>query len=111
MSLRNVVLEWINWGCGPGELETLSPDDQRQFVADVIQEDPEWLYDALSETFGRKPGDRVRIVEAFRGGDFLQVGAEFDRALRTWVIETCREFWDAVFTQIREQNSDYAGDE
>ena len=111
MSLRNLVVEWLEWGVEPGTLEILSPEDKRQFVADVFDADPEWFHDSIGEYFTRNPGARSRLISNFRCGDFLQVGAILDQALVEYVINTCAEFWESEFTQVQEQESDYAGDE
>jgi hypothetical protein len=111
VSIRDVVVEWIDWGLEPGQLNSLSPAERREFVADVFQAEPDWLFDSFSEHFMRNPGERAKLAEGFRDGDFLQVGAILDRAFIHHVIETCADFWESEFTQISEQQSFYAGDE
>ena len=111
MSLRNLVVEWLEWGVEPGQLGTLSPENKRQFVADVFDAEPEWFHDSVGEYFTRNPGSRAHLISCFRDGDFLQVGAIIDRAFLEYVIKTCEEFWESEFTQIQEQQTDYTGDE
>jgi hypothetical protein len=110
-TLRTVVVEWLEWGLGAGEMHTLTPAEKREFVADVIQSEPDWLFDAFSEWFMRNPGQRAQLAERFREGDFLQVGAMVDRAFISYVTDTCADYWLSEFTQIGEQISHYAGDE
>lgn len=111
MSLRNLVVEWLEWGCEPGQLEILSPENKRQFVRDVFNAEPDWFHDAVNEYFTRNPSIRARLFDRFGDGDFLQVGAIIDHAFVEYVIKTCAEFWAAEFTQVQEQESDYQGDE
>jgi hypothetical protein len=111
VSLRNLVVEWLEWGCEPGQLDTLSPENKRQFVADVFDAEPDWFHDSVGEYFTRNPGARSRLISCFRDGDFLQVGAIIDHAFVEYVIRTCAEFWDSEFTQVQEQEQTYAGDE
>ena len=110
-TLRSVVVEWLQWGLEPGQLDSLSADEQRQFVADVFQAEPNWTFDALSEGFARLPSKRVELEQALREGDFLQVGAVLDYVCRHYVCKTCAEFWESEFTQVQEQETDYSGDE
>jgi hypothetical protein len=106
-----VVVEWLEWGLEPGQLDSLTADEQRQFVADVFQADPAWTLDAFAEGFTRLPSKRVEIEQAFREGDFLQMGAVLDSVFRHYTIKTCEQFWESEFTQIQQQESDYTGDE
>jgi hypothetical protein len=109
VSLRNLVVEWLEWGVEPGQLDTLSPENKRQFVADVFDAEPEWFHDSVGEYFTRNPGVRAHLISCFRDGDFLQVGATVDRAFLEYVIKTCEDFWEAEFTQVQEQEGEYDG--
>ena len=110
-TLRSVVVEWLRWGLEPGQLDTLTPDEQRQFVADVFQAEPDWTIDAVTEGFSRLPSKRAEFERAFRDADFLQAGAALDFVCRYYVIEICASHWESEFTQIQQQESDYEGDE
>jgi hypothetical protein len=104
------VVEWLEWGVEPGALGMLSPENKRQFVADVMDADPDWFHDAIGEFYTRNPGRRAALISNFRDGDFLQIGADIDRAFISYVIDHCAEFWESEFTQIQEQESAYDGD-
>lgn len=110
MSLRSVIDEWLAWGVEPGRL-ILDADNQREFAADVMQSEKEWLIDALAESLTRRPASAAKLIEAFRQADALQVGAVIDDCIRWYVFEHCGDYWEAEFTMAHEQNSDYAGDE
>lgn len=110
MSIRSVVVEWLEWGLEPGQLDTLTPEEQRHFVADICQAEPEWTFDAFSEGFSRSPAKRVELEQALRDGDFLQLGAVLDSVIRNYIIETCSEFWEAEFTVVKEQENRYDGE-
>jgi hypothetical protein len=105
------VVEWLEAGVEPGQLVYLGPNDKRQFVRDVFNAEPDWFHDAVGEYFTRNPSIRARLFDRFGDGDFLQVGAIIDHAFVEYVIKTCAEFWESEFTQIQEQQSEYAGDE
>lgn len=110
MSLRSVIEEWLAWGVEPGRLE-LGVENQREFAADVMQSEKDWLIDALAESLTRRPASAAKLIEAFRQADALQVGATIDECIRWYVFEHCADYWEAEFTMIGEQNSDYMGDE
>jgi hypothetical protein len=100
----------LTWGLEPGQLDTLSADDQRQFIADVFQAEPNWTFDSLNEGLSRLPSKRVELEQALREGDFMQMGAVIDYVCRRYVIESCRDYWESEFTQVQEQESTYDGD-
>ena len=106
MSLRDILLDWINGGVEPDGTGDLSPADQRQFTADIYSEVPDHLYDALVETLVRSPQVRSSLVSAYRDGDFLQVGAVLDKALRAYVIGS--PFIENEMREAKEQESEYS---
>jgi hypothetical protein len=108
MSLRDILLDWITGGVEPDRTGDLSPADQRQFTADIYTEVPDHLYDALIETLVRSPQIRSSLVAAYRDGDFLQVGAVLDKALRAYVIGS--PFIENEMREAKEQESEYAED-
>lgn len=105
MSLRDILLDWITGGVEPEATGDLSPADQRQFTADVYSEVPDYLYDALVETLVRSPQVRGSLIESYRDGDFLQVGAVLDKALRAYVIGS--PFIENEMREAKEQESSY----
>jgi hypothetical protein len=108
MSLRDILLDWITGGVEPDGTADLSPADQRQFTADIYTEVPDHLYDALIETLVRSPQIRSSLVSAYRDGDFLQVGAVLDKALRAYVIGS--PFIENEMREAKEQETEYAED-
>lgn len=108
MSLRDILLDWITGGVEPDRTGDLSPADQRQFTADVYSEVPDYLYDALIETLVRSPQIRSDFISSYRDGDFLQVGAIFDKALRAYVIGS--PFIENEMREAKEQETEYAED-
>lgn len=110
MSIRDVVTEWLEWGVDPDHI-VFEIEDEREFCADVMQTDKDWLLDALSESLSRQPREAAAFIESFRVADIVQMGAALDRLLRHYILVTCEEFWRSEFTQISEQNSTYTGDE
>jgi hypothetical protein len=111
MSLRNVVSEWVKWGLEPGELDSLSVEDQLQFCADVMQANSEWTFDAFAEGFSRKPGKRAELEAALRNRDWMQVGAAVEFVFRDYIIRQCSSHWEAEFQMVSEEESEYQGDE
>jgi hypothetical protein len=85
VSIYTVIRDWVKV-VDPGDTADLAAPDQRELCADVFTEEPDHLYDAFSETLVRNPSLRVQLIEAFRHGDFMQVGAVFDRVCRDYVI-------------------------
>jgi hypothetical protein len=105
MSLRDILLDWITGGVEPDGTGDLSPMDQREFTADVYAEVPDYLYDALVETLVRSPQVRSDLLSAYRTGDFLQVGAIVDRALRAYVIGS--PFIENEMREAKEQEAEF----
>lgn len=110
MSIQSVVTEWLEWGVDADNI-VFDIDDEREFCADVMQSEKDWLLDALSEGLARNPSEAAQLIESFRIADVVQMGALIDRVLRHYILTTCGEFWRSEFTQISEQNSVYMGDE
>ena len=108
MSLRDILLDWINGGVEPDGTGDLSPADQRQFTADVYTEVPDYLYDALVETLVRSPQVRSALLSAYRSGDFLQAGAILDKTLRGYLINS--PDIEQQMREVKEQNTEYAED-
>jgi hypothetical protein len=110
VSIQSVVTEWLEWGVDPDNI-VFDIEDEREFCADVMQTDKEWLYGSFTEGLARNPGLAAQLIEDFRIGDFAQIGATVDRICRHHIMTTNSEYWLSEFTQLSEQNSIYQGDE
>jgi hypothetical protein len=108
MSLRKVLIEWIQW-VDPHATETLDADDQRQLTADVYTVEPEFLTDAISDSLARHPLYAADILAAYRTNDFLQMGAVLDRMLRGYLIGS--KWLESEMREVAEQESMYDGDQ
>lgn len=110
MSIQDVVAEWLEWGIDPDNIE-FDIEDEREFCADIMQSDKDWLIDSFCEGFSRNPKDAAEFIEYFRTGDIVQMGAAADRLIRWYMVDKSAEYWLSEFTQVSEQNSVYQGDE
>lgn len=108
MSLRKVLIDWLEV-VDPDCTDALPPPEQREFCADVYSVEYDHLLDALAEGVARNTSARNEIIESFRDGDFLQLGAVMDRLLRSWLIGS--EYVEARLREVQEQESVYSGDE
>ena len=104
MSLREVLIDWLEV-VDPDCTDALSPPEQREFCADWYSEDYDPLLDALAETLARTPAIRNELLTAFRGGDFLQLGAVVDKVLRGYLIGS--EYVEGRLREIQEQETRY----
>ena len=108
MSLRKVLIDWLEV-VDPDCTDALPPPEQREFCADVYSNDYDHLLDALAEGASRNTSARNELIESFRHGDFLQLGAVVDKLLRSWLIGS--DYIAARLREVQEQESFYAGDE
>ena len=107
MSLRKVLIDWLEV-VDPDSTDALSPAEQRFFCADIYACDVDYLYDALVEGVARNTSARHTLLEAFRHGDFMQVGAVVDKLLRDWLIGS--EGIEGRMREVQEQESLYSED-
>ena len=108
MSLRDVIKDWLEV-VDPDCTDALSPPEQREFCADFYSEDVDPMYDALVETLARTPAIRHELLDAFRHGDFMQMGAVVDKLLRNYLIGS--EYVEGRMREVQEQEARYMGDE
>lgn len=85
MSIYTVMRDWVKV-VDPSDTPDLAAQDQRELCADIFTEEPDHLYDAFSETMIRNPSLRVQLIESFRHGDWMQLGAVFDKVCREYAI-------------------------
>lgn len=108
MSLRKVLIDWLEV-VDPDCTDALPPPEQREFCADVYSAEYDHLLDALAEGVARDTSSRNGLIEAFRDGDFMQLGAVVDKLLRAWLIGS--EYIEGRLREVQEQESIYSGDE
>lgn len=109
MSLRSVLLGWVEGGLDPESTDKMDAESQRDICADVYDVERDFLIDALAETFGSHPQMAQRLLAAFRTSDFIQTGAVLDECLRNYLIGS--RWLVNELTEIKEQESFYDGDQ
>lgn len=109
MSLRSILVEWLDYGVEPDGTFNLSASDQRLLVADVYTVEPSFLQDAVAESLARSPALGAEILAAFRTEDFVQMGAVLDRVLRGYLIGS--RWLETELREVQEQEALYDGDQ
>lgn len=109
MSLRDVLIEWLESGVEPDGTADLDATEQRDLVADIYTVEPGFMVDALVESFTRKPESAAEVVAALRSADFAQLGAVMDRVLRSHLIGS--PWLESELRETHEQESTYDGDQ
>lgn len=109
MSLRSVLLGWLEGGLDPSGTGRLDAATQRDLCADVYDTERDFLVDALVETLSRNPPMAQKLIRSFRDADFIQVGAVVDEILRDFLVES--RWLVNELTEIKEQESLYDGDQ
>jgi hypothetical protein len=109
MSLRKVLLEWLDAGVKPDGTAQLSADDQRSLVADIYTVEPSFLQDALADSLARYPTYANEIVQALRTADLPQLGAVVDKICRGNLIGS--NWLETEMREVSEQESFYDGDQ
>ena len=104
MALREILIDWLEV-VDPDCTDALSPPEQRDFCADWYSEDVDPLYDAIVETLARTPSARHELLDAFRHGDFMQIGAVLDRILRGYLIGS--DYVEGRMREVQEQEGRY----
>ena len=107
MSVRQVLVDWLD-RVDPDYPRALPIEEQRELVADIFQEDDGYLFDAFAEGLARSPHLLYQLIEFFREGDFLQLGAAVDKAFMNYVMRG--EWLSRELQIVAEQEGRYSGE-
>lgn len=110
MTIRAVLVKWLDRAGGPDVLRLMDPDDKREFCTDICLAEPEWTFDWLGDGFTQLPLKRMEFEQALGQGDFLAAGAIADQVRRFYILEHCAGHWEIEFQLVWEQESDYEAD-